>query len=114
MTQDFPANELGLIRLRWNDADPPSPISVERRLRAEGVDPYAWSNAPGDRYARHSHGYVKLLMCAAGSITFLIGETGASIELQPGDGFVLPAGTEHAAVVGSTGCTCLEGHRSTG
>lgn len=84
--------------------------SVERFLRDAGVQPYAWSNAPGDRYAPHSHAYTKLLMCAAGSIRFdLDGE--ASIDLRPGEGFVLPPGTRHAAVVGPDGCTCLEGHR---
>ena len=101
----------GLVRLRWDDADPPAPASVERRLRHEGVDPYAWSNGPGDRYGRHAHGYTKVLMCAAGSITFLTGEEGTPIELHAGDGFVLPAGTEHAAIVGPAGCTCLEGKR---
>ena len=117
MTPDHLASDdpgldrLGLIRLNWHDADKPDPASVERRLRDEGVDPYAWSNGPGDRYASHTHGYTKILMCAAGSITFLVGEQGTPVELRPGQGFELPAGTEHAAVVGSAGCTCLEGHR---
>ena len=116
MTPDQPADRPGLVRpglgrLRLPDADPPDARSVERRLRTEGVEPYAWSNGPGDRYARHSHAYTKLLMCAAGSITFLVGEEGTPVELHPGEGFVLPAGTEHAAVVGPDGCTCLEGHR---
>lgn len=101
-----------LERFSWSDADPPSPASVERRLRREGVEPYAWSNGPGDRYGGHAHGYTKLLMCAAGSITFLVGEEATPIELRAGEGFVLPAGTEHAAIVGPAGCTCLEGHRS--
>jgi quercetin dioxygenase-like cupin family protein len=116
VTHDRPANDSGLdrhglVRLHWHDADPPDPASVERRLRAEGTEPYAWSNGPGDRYAGHAHAYTKLLMCAAGSITFLIGEEGTPLELRPGEGLVLPAGTEHAAVVGPAGCTCLEGHR---
>lgn len=104
----------GLTALRWEGADPPDATSVARRLRAEGVDPHAWSNGPGDRYPVHSHGYTKLLMCAAGSITFLIGEDAATqhaLELRPGEGFVLPPATPHAAVVGPEGCTCLEGHR---
>jgi uncharacterized protein YjlB len=113
VTQDRPASDLGLVRLQWDGAEAPDPASVERRLRAEGVDPYAWSNGPGDRYARHAHAYTKLLMCAGGSITFLLGEAGTPIELRPGEGFVLQAGTEHAAVVGPAGCTCLEGHRPT-
>jgi uncharacterized protein YjlB len=111
VTHDHAVTEPGLVRLRWDDADPPDPGSVERRLRLEGVDPYAWSNGPGDRYAPHAHDYTKVLICAAGSITFLVGKDGAPIELRPGEGFVLPAGTQHAAVVGPAGCTCLEGHR---
>jgi quercetin dioxygenase-like cupin family protein len=97
--------------LSWDGPDPPSIASVAARLRAEDVEPHAWSNGPGDRYEVHQHGYTKLLMCAAGSITFLIGRDAAPVELSAGDGFVLPAGTHHAAVVGSAGCTCLEGHR---
>jgi uncharacterized protein YjlB len=50
-------------------------------------------------------------MCAAGSITFLIGADDTPVMLAPGDGFVLPAGVEHAAIVGPEGCTCVEGHR---
>jgi hypothetical protein len=50
-------------------------------------------------------------MCAAGSITFLVGPSGAPVELRAGEGFVLPAGTLHAAVVGPEGCVCVEGSR---
>lgn len=81
------------------------------RLRDAGVEPHAWSNGPGDCYSVHSHDYTKLLVCAAGSITFLVGPDAAPVELLPGDGFVLPPGTSHAAIVGPTGCTCLEGYR---
>lgn len=86
--------------------------SARERLAAAGVEPYAWSNGPGDRYAGHEHGFTKLLICAEGSITFLVGPEGAPVELRAGEGFVLPAGTWHAAVAGPAGCTCLEGHRS--
>ena len=103
-----------LTRLARDTADPTSVASVTARLRAEGVEPLAWSNGPGDRYAVHQHGYTKLLMCAAGSITFLVGHDASAVELNPGDGFVLPAGTPHAATVGPAGCTCLEGHRPGG
>jgi len=99
-----------VARLHWRDTGTPTPDSVARRLRAEGVEPYAWSNGPGDRYPVHAHGYEKLLMCAAGSITFFVGPDQTAVELRPGDGFVLPAGVEHSAVVGPDGCTCLEGH----
>ena len=100
-----------LVHLVWRDPDPPSAASVARRLREEGVEPSAWSNGPGARYGAHRHGYAKVLMCAAGSITFLVGDSRTAVELGPGEGFVLPAGTEHSAIVGPAGCTCLEGHR---
>lgn len=102
----------GIEPLRWRGPDAPNSGSVAARLRDEGVEPYAWSNRPGDRYEVHQHGYTKLLMCAAGSITFLVGAEAEPLELQPGDGFVLAAGTPHAALVGPAGCTCLEGHRA--
>jgi mannose-6-phosphate isomerase-like protein (cupin superfamily) len=82
------------------------------RLRAAGVEPVTWGNGAGDRYAAHEHRTTKLLVCAEGSITFLVGPGEAPVELRAGDGFVLPAGTRHAAIVGPGGCTCLEGHRT--
>lgn len=85
--------------------------AARERLEAAGVEPYAWSNGPGDRYAAHEHRTTKLLICAEGSITFLVGPDEQPVKLSAGDGFVLPAGTRHAAVVGPYGCTCLEGHR---
>lgn len=90
----------------------PGVAAAEARLRSLGVEPYAWSNGPGDRYGAHEHAFTKLLVCAEGSITFLVGEPAEAIELAAGEGFVLPGGTRHAAVVGPDGCTCLEGHRA--
>ena len=82
------------------------------RLRGEATGCYSWSNGPGDRYAAHSHSYEKVLYCVDGSITFVLeAEKGKRIELKAGDRMVLPAGTVHAAVVGPTGCTCIEGKR---
>ena len=95
--------------------DPPNSPGVpaaKARLRAQGVEPYAWSNGPGDRYGAHEHAFTKLLVCAEGSIMFLVGEAGEPVELAAGEGVVLPAGTRHAAIVGPEGCTCLEGHRA--
>jgi quercetin dioxygenase-like cupin family protein len=92
-------------------ADGPGVAAAERALRAAGVAPSRWSNGPGDRYAAHEHATTKLLICAEGSITFLVGPDEIPVELGPGQGFVLPAGTRHAARVGPSGCTCLEGHR---
>jgi len=85
--------------------------SAEARLRAAGVEPMSWSNSPGDRYEAHDHAFTKLLICAEGSITFLVGPDATPVELTPGTGFVLPPRTLHAADVGPDGCTCVEGHR---
>lgn len=89
----------------------PSVAAAQARLRESGVEPMTWGNGPGDRYAAHEHGYAKLLVCAEGSITFLVGSDETAVELSAGDGFELPPNTRHAAIVGLTGCTCVEGHR---
>lgn len=91
---------------------------LRARMAEEGLDPGAWSNGPGDRYAAHSHAYDKVIVVASGSIRF--GITGAAeggqttIELARGDRLELPAGTSHDATVGPAGVTCLEAHAPTG
>jgi len=82
-------------------------MSIEERLRRDANDVYRWSNGPGDRYARHSHTYSKILYCEEGSIDFVLDDR--TIHLMPGERMVLPAGTAHAAVVGPLGCSCIEG-----
>lgn len=99
------------LRLEPLRADGPGVDAATRTLHAAGVEPMSWSNGPGDTYAAHEHSYTKVLVCAEGSITFLVGPEASPVELAAGDGFVLPAGTSHAARVGPMGCTCLEGHR---
>ncbi len=82
-------------------------MSIEQRLRAEADDVYEWSNGPGDRYARHSHAYTKILYCVRGSIDFSLDDR--VIHLHAGDRMALPAGTTHAATVGPARCACVEG-----
>lgn len=95
------------------DASAMADSSVLRaRLIEEGLDPGAWSNGPGDRYASHDHGYDKVIVVAAGSIRF--GLTEGSFELAAGDRLDLLAGTAHDAVVGNSGVTCLEAHLTPG
>jgi len=91
-----------------SDEDP------DARLRAEGLDPGSWSNGPHDRYAAHRHGYDKVLVCAAGSIRFGLPGLGTMVDLAVGDRLDLPAGTEHDALVGRDGVTCLEAHLPAG
>jgi quercetin dioxygenase-like cupin family protein len=87
---------------------------AERRLRAEGLDPTAWSNSPGDRYPAHDHGYDKVIVVARGSIRFGLPADGRAVDLAEGDRLELPAGTRHDAVAGPTGVTCLEAHLPSG
>jgi quercetin dioxygenase-like cupin family protein len=80
-------------------------------LRQEAGSCYSWSNGPSDRYGAHSHPYEKVLYCVDGSITFVLEREGKQLELKPGDRMVLRAGTVHSAIVGPSGCTCIEGKR---
>jgi quercetin dioxygenase-like cupin family protein len=82
------------------------------RLQAEGLDPGAWSNGPGDRYGSHEHPYDKVIVVADGSIVF--GSEGVTLALSAGDRLELPAGTPHDALVGPRGVTCLEAHLPAG
>jgi uncharacterized protein YjlB len=84
------------------------------RLRHEGLEPGTWGNEPGDTYGAHVHGYDKVLVCVAGSIVFGLPRRGERVALALGDRLDLPAGTEHDAVVGSAGVTCLEAHLPAG
>jgi quercetin dioxygenase-like cupin family protein len=81
------------------------------KLRSEASGCYSWSNGAGERYSPHSHSFEKVLYCVDGSITFALEDEGKQLELKQGDRMVLPAGTVHSAIVGASGCTCIEGHR---
>jgi quercetin dioxygenase-like cupin family protein len=89
----------------------PSFDELMSKLRTEASGCYSWSNGPGDRYAAHHHNFEKVLYCVDGSITFVLENEGKILELKPGDRMVLPAETVHSAIVGTSGCTCIEGHR---
>jgi quercetin dioxygenase-like cupin family protein len=86
--------------------------ALRAQLIDEGLDPAAWSNGPGDRYAAHDHGYDKVIVVAAGSIRF--GLRDRAMDLAAGDRLELVAGTSHDAIVGGSGVTCLEAHLPAG
>lgn len=88
--------------------------ALAARLRGEGLAPGSWGNGPGDVYGAHAHAYDKVLVCDAGSIVFGLPGRGERVELGVGDRLDLPAGTEHDAVVGPEGVTCLEAHLPAG
>lgn len=95
----------------WDGAEPPDEAAIRRRLAAEGLRPYEWSNAAGDTYAAHSHTYDKVIYVVRGSITFGLPATGERLDLRTGDRLDLPAGIAHDALVGAGGVVCLEAHR---
>jgi len=85
------------------------PDEVESALRAEGLVPSRWGNAPGFRYGEHDHPYDKVLVCVAGGIVFHT--PSGDVELTPGDRLELGRGVSHAATVGERGVTCVEAPR---
>jgi quercetin dioxygenase-like cupin family protein len=75
-------------------------------MRAEGLTPHGWGNAPGDTYGWHEHPYHKVLYCVRGSIVFHTHD--GDLELHQGDRLDLPPATSHAATVGPDGVRCVE------
>jgi quercetin dioxygenase-like cupin family protein len=94
----------------WASAGVPVEPGIRSLMQAEGLSPYAWSNAPHDVYTAHSHTYNKVIYCVSGAITFGLPEQKQQLTLHPGDRLELPAGIVHDAVVGADGVVCLEAH----
>ena len=88
--------------------------TAAQRLATAGLHASQWGNGPGDTYAPHRHGYDKVLVATAGSVTFHLTELGRDVVLNQGERLDLPAGTEHSATVGPNGVTCLEAHLDAG
>jgi quercetin dioxygenase-like cupin family protein len=95
----------------WAEEEPPTEVEIRDILDEEGLQPYRWSNAPGDVYAAHTHSYHKVIYVMQGAITFGFPGDGSQTTLRAGDRLELPAGTAHDAVVGPDGVVCLEAHR---
>ncbi len=87
-----------------------SEADLRARLKGEGLDASSWGNGPFDHYGQHRHPYDKVLVAAAGSITFHLPQLGRDVLLDTADRLDLPAGTLHGADVGPTGVICLEAH----
>jgi len=83
---------------------------IDAMLRADGLTPHAWANVAGHAYARHSHGYHKVLICVRGTIVFHTDS--GDVALSPGDRLELRSGVEHAATVGDGGVECVEAYRT--
>lgn len=94
----------------WQNSTPPTEAELRQIYRNEGLSPFAWSNAPGDSYASHTHSYDKVIFVLRGSITWILPDLDRRIDTRAGDRVDLPKGTRHAAEVGPHGVTCLEAH----
>lgn len=96
----------------WPEEEPPGEEQLRRRLNAEDLQPYRWSNGPNFVYDAHIHSYHKVIYVVRGSITFGFpnGES-EPVTLHVGDRLDLPPNIAHDAVVGPDGVACLEAHR---
>ena len=103
--------------IHWQGKTPPQEQDIRRVMQQDNLSPHSWSNGPYDTYAVHSHSYEKVLYCLRGSIRFILPDCldsagqPTAVELAPGDGFVLQAGTRHSAYVGPQGVMCIEAAR---
>ena len=93
-------------RISKADVQPPDRERIEARYAEEGLRPYSWGNARGDRYGWHAHEYRKVLYCVEGGIVFHTRD--GDFELEPGDRLEIDPAVEHAATVGDDGVLCLE------
>jgi len=71
-------------------------------LRSRGLTPNPWSAGPFAMFPPHQHERNKRLYVLSGSISF------DGMELQAGDGILVPKGWTHSAVAGIDGVECVE------
>lgn len=109
MTKEVPVRTHETARItRWNDSQHPNRILISNKMKAEGLRPYQWNNAPNHRFAVRSHNYHKVLYVLEGSLEVTLPDQNASYKLRPGDRIDLPAGVRHGLHVGYAGVVCLE------
>lgn len=97
-----------------SSAATPTEDTLVEQFEREGIQATSWSNGPNEGYAAHAHDYDKVIVVVRGSIAFGLPGDGARMLLDAGDRLELPAGTEHDALVGADGVTCLEAHLPAG
>lgn len=97
--------------VHWPGDEPATEVAILHMFQSEDLQPYRWSNAPGDVYSAHAHNYHKVIYVVLGSITFGLPRDGQALRLRPGDRLDLPPGVVHDATVGPEGVVCLEAHR---
>jgi quercetin dioxygenase-like cupin family protein len=87
-----------------------APEQAESALLGEGLRPERWSAAAGTPFPNHRHAHHKVLFCVAGSITFAVGDE--HWRMAPGDRLDVPAATDHTALAGPDGVTCVEAYQT--
>ena len=54
----------------WTEVETPTEVEIRGILDQEGLQPYRWSNAPGDVYAAHTHPFHKVIYVVQGYSSF--------------------------------------------
>lgn len=83
---------------------------LEKRLHSEGfAHTYIWEDGPGRRYPDHTHPAETAHIILEGEMTLTM--DGRSTIYRAGERCDVPAGLEHAARIGPTGCRYLIGEK---
>lgn len=83
---------------------------LSERLRSEGFRrTYVWQDGPGAYYAEHTHAAQTAHIVLDGEMTLTM--NGRSRTYQRGERCDVPAGAEHSARMGPSGCKYLIGER---
>ncbi len=80
-----------------------SESEIAQQVTEEGFDPIRIADPPGHVYPVHSHAETKLLAFLHGSMRVKAGDR--TYDCKAGDRLLIPGNLEHAAWVGSAGCT---------
>ncbi len=89
---------VGLCVDRWSGLDGPTALEIERALRAEGLEPYRYSDPPGTVYAPHRHPSRQVRWLLSGRLRVQVAGLDDFV-LGPGDRLDMPAGLVHAVRV---------------
>lgn len=97
------------VRLqRWQGGQHPTMSNITRKMQAEGLRPYMWSNMPNHRYAIRTHGYDKILYVLEGTVEITLPDSNERLLMRAGDRLDIPAGVRHGTIVGKSGAKCVE------
>jgi quercetin dioxygenase-like cupin family protein len=82
---------------RWSKSFLPDAEELTRLMRDEGYSVFHWSDAPGTKYAPHSHSEDQSHWILRGELELHVGHE--TYALRAGDRDFLPANTIHSAFV---------------